>query len=290
VRVLHIVELNVAQACAFFDNLPPSRLHTLYVYLVEMSSEDEAAVVDSAVRFFADPVRSRSVKTTNPLFESPEAKFILCHTLVGSYDTVSVPEFRHTQMPNLSVIDMGECDNFRQNNVVQRPEWMRHSRFSRHEEAMEWFERRNQAVCKSTRQEALALLCAARIIGCRARFLGKAPGVFPFLQLPNKLRIHVLSMLAPHLDDTQKTAVLSWACCAVTIGFCCKQRTDPRPPLAPTLDVPLWDWDKWSTCEPHFVPELYSRNIGNKNMLAPSVDTFPFFESTGTNVPSIDSW
>ena len=113
----------------------------------------------------------------------------------------------------------------------------------------------------------------------------QGPGVFPLHKLPSELRIRILSLLAPHLDDTQTTAVLSWACCAATMGFCCKRRADPRPPLAPTLDVPPWDWDNCSTCGSHFGPKPYAvSDISSVSNLA------AFLESTGTNVASMNHW
>lgn len=285
-RALYIGDLSAAQACAFFDSLPPSRLHTLDVSLaVGVSRAEEATVVEAITRYLVDPVRSRSVKSFCPSFESFEATYAVAHTLLGSYDAVEDPALLHTQIPNLSVVCAGLDGDYFRNDSIKYPTWMHHSRFSHYKAAVQRVEHRNRRVCKDMRQEALALLCAARIFGCRARFLGKAPGVFPLHELPSELRIRILSMLAPHLDDTQTMAVLSWACCAATIGSCCKRRADPRPPLAPTLDVPPWDWDNYSTCGSHFGPKPYAvSDISSVSNLA------AFLESTGTNVASMNHW
>ena len=296
VRGLRLGFPNAVGARAFLDNLPPSHIHSLTLAIVgrrRFDREEGAAFVDSLARFLADPVRSRSVKCIYSDPMSNEASFLLQHIILGSRATVNAgsPEILFAQKPNLSVLSVnGRTWNAPSNNLISFPAWMQHSRYSL-ENGPPRQAFRNIELCRRTQQEAHDLLRIARIVGCRAQFLGHAPGVIPFFKIPGELRIRVLSMLAPHLDRNQIINVLSWACCAETIGHCCQRRVDTRPPMEPTLDVPPWDWDKCSVNGSHGTltyPEINSYVWPGSVQRQKHV--IPFVESTGTNVPSLSGW
>lgn len=293
IRELLIGNLSATGACLFFDNLPPTSIHTLRISTLDMSDEEEAAVLGCVVRFLSDPIRSRSVKCLHTPLKSYQAQFVVLHQLLGSYDAVSSdsPEFMLAQKPNLSVHDVGDVDSRGSNDSIEYPAWMHHSQYSHLVEIKQRIEGRNHTLCLGTVQEAATLLRAARIVGCRVQILGDAPGIFPFFRLPNECRILILSMLAPHLDCTQIINVLSWACCAATIGYCCRQSVDDRSPMPATLDVPPWNWDKCDTCSGYDI--LYPINLVwtyDDLYRSRRYQSIPFAERTGTNIASADGW
>ena len=296
VRSLSFNDLNVVGACAFLDNLPPSHIHDLSLNIAEpdqFDNEKEAVFVDSFARFLADPVRSRSVKK---ILVSPlplEGDYLLRNIIRGSHAIVdtSSPDILHAQKPNLSVLSFVYDDSNTYNDLISFPAWMRHSRYSPDnwppdKAVMD----RNANLYRYTQQEALELLRITRIVGCRAQFLGHAPGVIPFVKFPGELRIQILSMLAPHLDGNQVMNVLSWACCAETIGHCCRRRIDTRLPMEPTLDVPPWDWDNCCTNGSHDTFMYNSHPFVFPGYVQRQKDVLPFLESTGTDVPSLAGW
>ena len=295
VRSLSFSNLNAAGARAFLDNLPPSHIHHLSISIDELEQfdhEKDAAFVDSLARFLTDPVRSRSVKeiSFDPL--SDEGNYLLKHIILGSYAAVDVtsPEILLAQKPNLSVMSTIGYSQV-SNHLISFPAWMRHSRYSLENRPWKAIGNRNVNLCRRTQQEAHDLLRIARIVGCRAQFLGHEPGVIPFFKFPGELRLWILSMLAPHLDGNQVMSVLSWACCAETIGHCCKRRVDTRPPMEPTLDVPPWDWDNCCTNGSHGTltyTEISSYSWPGSVQRQKHI--IPFVESTGTNVPSLAGW
>ena len=256
-----------------------------------MNNVEEAAVVQSVARFLADPVRSRNVKDLSVLTLSPEAKFDLEHVILGSKAAVGADcaEFRDAQKPNFSVLGIN-CGNRREpNSSIVFPEWVEHSQYSLQNPPSRVIEDRNVHLCRRTAQEALALLYVARIVGCRSRLLGDAPGVFPYHKFVGELRIHILRMLAPHLDDLQFVNVLRWACSADTIGHCCSRYTDTRAPMEPVLEVSPWTWDNCPARESHASLSLAdSMCMGKHGYKQAHVrSTLSFLESTGTNVASI---
>ena len=278
-QVFSCMEFKPASACTFFDTLPASRLRNIDVIITKMSAEEESAVVASVARFVSDPIRSRSVTVLHVRPLSQEAQFFLKHIVLGSREALGADvQGADTQQPNLSMLCMSYNCTSPSNPAFVLPEWMRHSRYSVGDHGIDkHIYERNSRVCECTQQEAVELLRAARIVGCRACFLGERPGIFPFAKLPGGLRIHILAMLAPHLDRTQVISVLSWACCAATIGHCCRPRPDKRPPMEPVLDVPAWDWDACATSFAHAI-SLMDR-ISHHFAL-------PFLECTGTQTPS----
>lgn len=293
VRELLIGKLSAKDACSFFDNLPPTCIHTLRISTLDMSNEEETAVLGCVMRFLSDPIRSRSVKCLHPPLKSYQAQFVLFHQLLGSYDAVSSgsPKFTLAQKPNLSVDDIGDVSSRNSNDLIEYPAWMHHSRYSHLDEVKQRIEDRNYTLCLSTVQEAATLLRAARIVGCRVQILGDAPGIFPFFRLPSECRILILSMLAPHLDYSQIINVLSWACCAETIGYCCRKRVDNRSPMPATLDVPPWNWDKCDTCSHYNLLRreslIWTRFDFDRSRRHQSIS---FSERTGTNFASADGW
>lgn len=292
VRILHLKRMNPAGVCAFLDAIPASHIHTLCVSIEEMSAEKEKAVLASVVQFITDPMRSRSVKYLDISFLSNEAKSVIKHVILGSREALdaNAPGV-DAQQPNLSILQDGlGWPTGGSNTVIVFPEWMTHSRYldiSAYGNMCQRVYERNSSICECTRQEAFVLLGAARVIGCRARFLEGGPDVFPFAKLPGGLRIRILAALAPHLDRTQIISVLSWACCAATIGHCCRPRADTRPPMAPILDVPAWNWDECATSFAHgcltFAEQFVDSHDPRRSRLCVGL---PFLEATGTNAPS----
>ena len=247
-RTLFLGELSAGSACAFLENLPPSRMRDLSLSVPDMSAAEEAHVVRCIARLLADPQRSGTLARLS-IQLSHAAHAALAHVLHGS----------PTQRPNVSLLALEPCDAGCCETVRQR----------------------NCRIHQCTRREAVHLLCAARIICCRARVVDGASAACPFFTLPAELRMHVLGMLAPHLSQTQITDVLSWACCAATIGHCCRRRADPRPPMDATLAVPPWTWDNCASDGRH-APDLTGWDGAR--------DSMPFLESTGTSVPFVDAW
>lgn len=244
-RTLFLGGLCAGGACAFLENLPPSRIRDLSISVPDMSGAEEAHMVSCIARLLADPHRSGTLeRLCVPL--SHEAHALLARVVLG-------------QRPNVSLVALEPCDAG----------------------CYETVRRRNCLIHKCTRREAVHLLCAARIIGCRARICSAASALFPFFRLPAELRVHVLGMLAPHLSRTQILAVLSWASCAATIGHCCMRRIDTRPPVDATLAVPPWNWGNCTTDGQH-APD-FTGSGGAR-------DSMPFLESTGTSVPFADAW
>lgn len=259
-----------------------------------MSDGEEAAVVRSIARFLADPVRSRNVKDLSVLSLSPEAKFFLEHVVLGSKAAVGAgsAEFCDAQKPNLSVLGINGGSRREPNNAIVFPEWMKHSRYSLRFPPSQVLEERNVRLCRRTAQEALSLLYVARVVGCRSRLLGDGPGVFPYYKFVGELRLHILRMLAPHLDDAQFVNVLRWACSAETIGHCCRRYVDTRAPMEPVLEVSAWNWDNCPSRESHATLSLAdTMGMGRYGYSYAHVRaTVPFLECTGTNVASIAGW
>ena len=288
-RELRLGDISAAGACAFFDTLPASRIHHLCVNALQMSLAEEAAVLASVVRFVTDPVRSRSVRSLHVYYLSLEATCVLAHVILGSRDALApgAPE-ADAQAPNLSIKSVYGGYSTHSNAAIEVPAWIAHSRYSTNYTAFRAVSERNRSVCQRTRQEACTLLRAARIVGCRVHFLGDCPGIFPFVLLPEEIRLRVLAQLAPYLDRTQFISVCSWACCAATIGHCCRPRPDPRPPMEPVLPVPPWNWEA-CTFPAHTMffkgdcdlPHHLRRRCMHLRF------ALPFLESTGTNYPPL---
>lgn len=297
--------MRAADACAFFENLPASQIYSLVVSLDEMNPAEEAAVLASVVRFITDPVRSRSVRHLYLLSFSQDARCFLEHVILGSRDALApdAPE-ADAQAPNLSIIYLLCGASSDTNDAIEFPAWMAQSRYRVTDRsdyaalgvtdcseyaALEAICARNRSICELTRLEACTLMCAARIVGCRVRFLGDCPGIFPFVLLPEEIRMRILTELAPHLDRTQFISVCSWACCAATIGYCCRPRPDPRPPMEPVLPVPPWNWETCTTCPAHaafFVHENKAFDDEAEYAISRR-SALPLLVSTGTNCPPL---
>lgn len=280
----------------FLENLPPSRLKKLHLDTNNDNwSPEEPEVVKCITQFLSNPAKSRNISRFDFCYDfSYQARLYLLHIILGSYDAVNKDTYEsaamHAQMPNYSVYSfpLGIYLTDSRNNSIVFPKWMRLSRYWNADPEREIYkdiQRRNLQVCTVVRKEAISLLRITRILGCRVRVLGERQELFPFFKLPNELRIYILRMLAPHLDDTQFFNVLSWACCAATIGHCCRRRVDARSPMETTLDVPQWDWNKCTTCESHTI-SVPCEFPG----MSCAVEALSFLESTGTNVASVDGW
>ena len=277
----------------FLENLPPSRIKRLDISITGIEwSPEEHAIVECIMQFLSDPAKSRNITYYDWAYDfSYQARMYMMHMILGSYDTINKESeessvMLHSQKPNFSVCDF--CWGIWgaslpvQNNSITCPSWMGLSPNSDVESLDDQIRRRNNQLHYATWKEATRLLCVTRILGCRVRVLGERQGLFPFFKLPSELRIYILRMVAPHLDDTQFVNVLSWACCAATIGHCCRRRVDVRPPMEATLDVPQWDWNKCTTCESHTIPVSFDVTF--------PADALSFIESTETNVASVDVW
>lgn len=281
---------------SFVDNLSSSRVNDLDIEVYECiwSKEEEVTLVQSIASLLTNPARSKSIEhfSVGAPF-SHQAKFVLLH-IVNGHGIVEPDSRTHfTQKPNLSLVyfDLDYESDDENNEEIEYPPWMEHTRFTpANPPVLEEILCRNFQVCQRTRREAIALLCAARVIGCRAKHLGNGHGIVQFFMLPGELRIYILRMLAPHLDDTQFMNVLSWACCADTIGYCCGRRVSTRVPMEATLDVPMWNWDNGTTCESHAYDRLSHVSHDFDQSLSTARDAISFLENTGTNTASVDGW
>lgn len=281
----------------FVDNLHPSRITDLDICVREgsWSKEEEVTVVQSIASLLTNPTRSKSIERFDaslPL--SRQAKFFLLLIVNGHGIVEPDSKIHFAQKPNLSLVsfDLVEYESDDENNEeIDYPSWMEHTRCTpSNPPVLEEILRRNFQIRQRTRMEAIALLCASRVIGCRAKHLGNDYGTVPFFILPGELRIYVLRMLAPHLDDMQFMAVLSWACCADTIGYCCGRPVSTRAPMEATLDVPMWNWNNSTTRESHVydVPLRFLDHFDLRQSTA--YDANSFLENTGTNTASVDGW
>ena len=212
----------------FVENLPPSCLKKLHLDINNDEwSPEEHDIVECIARFLSNPAKSRNITRFDFCYDySYQARLYLMHTILGSYDAVNKDTeesaaMLHAQMPNYSLccFAQGTWDRDLRNDSVVLPKWMRLSRYWDAEfpdrEILKDIERRNIQVCTVVQKEAISLLCIARILGCRVRVL-EAQGSVSFFNIPAELRLYILRMLAPHLDNTQFVSVLSWACCAAT--------------------------------------------------------------------------
>ena len=150
------------------------------------------------------------------------------------------------------------------------------------------FTKRNANLIQCTEQEALDLLRAARIVGCRAQSLGNASGVFPLHKLPSEFCIRVLSMLAPHLDREQLTNVLRWVCCAEKSDTAARDELIHGlqwKPRCPTVGLGKMRHEVLIACQ-------LARNAAcvRTGSVLRRRHVMSFVESTSTSYPSLAGW
>lgn len=262
----------------FFDSLPKSRLASLYVAtsFTQWDAHLEAMLVHSIAGYLRDEERSRSLRGLYMMGNSfsRQADLLFVHILCGARDA-PVSEPCRAPEPGTSLVHLEYAPERITNYLIELPKGSENSFLDtalHRQQAL----RENAKRLARAEHEATNLLCAARILGCRAQYLGESPGTFPFYKLPPELKLGVLRRFAPTLDDVQFESVLSYACTAETIGHCCRRRVDLRPAVAPTLQAAPWCWDSCPCIDSHAVA---FKGLDSRVYL------LPFYECTGTNVP-----
>ncbi|KAF9494972.1 RNI-like protein [Pleurotus eryngii] len=76
---------------------------------------------------------------------------------------------------------------------------------------------RNDHLAKATRKEALELLRLARTLLLPSHRIDPLLAVFPFMQLPTELQIHVFTFLSPTLSSSQRNRICAYASSFATL-------------------------------------------------------------------------
>ncbi|WFD34024.1 hypothetical protein MCUN1_000852 [Malassezia cuniculi] len=288
----------------FFDTLPRSRLATLYISatFTEWEPTMEATMVHSIANYLFDIGRSRNLAALHMMGNafSQDAHVLFVHTLLGSARSADASKFPdnataahvvRAQEPNVSLLLLKYAPEEFTNNLIKPPWWVKYSLYDSHKQplALEEQLERNARSCRLAQRQATNLRIAARILGCRSKYNGSVPGVFPFAQLPSELKLCVLRHLAPSLNEDQFESVLSYACSASTIGYCCGLNTYARPDVPQIIPFTPWNWETCACRQVHTCPchEYWDIQQGLDGGSMPTLKhafSEPFHECTGTNV------
>ena len=271
--------LGDAGLATLIDHLPDTGTSLLALHLsVNTFSTDTGSwnAAHSIARFLSSPKKCRGLKSIhlNGNHFGWEGVRAIAHAIIGSRracqatanSLVDVPSSildacpPNTSLTNIDLFSTGiDSLNTASKNVPPCAEWEAYSTVSRenwYQLVMEQLEMNQyqQAVCQ---RAAARILGAARIIGCKSRWIEPPDGArdhFPFRRLPVELRRHILFHVDSEqcLSHEQLINVLRWASEPSTLGYVREAGAWPPTQSLAVADnvwnLPPWSWTECYEC------------------------------------------
>lgn len=304
--------LGDAGLATFFDHLPDTGTSLLALHLsVNTFSTDTGSwkAAHSIARFLSSPKKCRGLKSIhlNGNHFGWEGVRAIAHAIIGSRRACKAKANSLTDVPpnildacppntsltNIDLFSTGiDSLNTASKHVPPYAEWEAYSMVTRenwYQLIMEQLEMNQyqQAVCQ---RAAARVLGAARIIGCKSRWMEPsdgAKGSFPFQRLPVELRRHILFHVdsGQCLSHDQLINVLRWASEPTTLGYVREAGTWPPTQSLAVADN-VWNLPPWSWTE------CYERRSPPRNWYSDGLEydeldgfdpaKMAFLECTGT--------